>query len=74
MCDINNWSASYNSYNYQTPIAAMDKRLSISVFTNMHKRLRIASAIADQSMNTSVVKALEMYLQHLEKSTDDGSK
>ena len=40
------------------------KRLSVTVDTDLHKRLRIQAAHADTSMNDIVVKAIELYLQH----------
>ena len=45
----------------------MQKRLSVSVDTDLHKVVRIYAAHTDQSMNEVVVKALQAYLQECPK-------
>ena len=46
------------------------KRLSVTVDTDLHKRLRICAAYLDMSMNDVVVKAVELYLQQCRECGD----
>jgi len=54
-------------YTGTDPKCFMQKRLSVTVDTDLHKALRVKAAYNDESMNTVVVKALEMYLRECPK-------
>ena len=52
----------------------LDKRLSVSVDTQMHRDLKVCAALHGVSMNTVVVNAVNEYLRRCCKSGDEKDK